>query len=64
MVRASADPRSAMESKTSSMPLTVPMRPSSGDRGTSTRRSRRFAFMPEFRREIIDVLICLAHHER
>ena len=31
IVRASAEPRSAIESKTSSMPLTVPIRPSSGD---------------------------------
>jgi hypothetical protein len=51
--RASADPRSAIESKTSSMPLTVPISPSSGESGTSTRSSGKFAVMPALRREII-----------
>ena len=33
IVRASAEPRRAIESKTSSMPLTVPIRPSRGASG-------------------------------
>ena len=41
IARASAEPRSAIESNTSSMPLTVPIRPSSGESGTSTRSSEQ-----------------------
>ena len=42
IARASAEPRIALESETSSMPLTVPTRPSSGESGTSTRSRSRF----------------------
>src|SRR5262245_45902934 len=64
MVRASADPRSAIESKTSSMPLTVPISPSSGDSGTRTRSRVRLDVMPPLSREIIADRTWRAHHER
>src|SRR5262245_24337533 len=64
MARASAEPRSAIESKTSSMPLTVPTRPSSGESGTSTLRSSSLAFISLLRREIRNIRICRAHQER
>src|SRR5688572_17124234 len=51
--RASADPSAAMESNTVNMPTTVPMSPSSGHIGTSTRRICRFRVSPAFRRLII-----------
>src|SRR5262245_51064570 len=63
MVRASAEPRSAIESNTSSNPLTVPIRPSSGESGTSTRISGKFVVMPSLRREIIICRIWRALHE-
>ena len=58
MVRASAEPRAAIESNTSSMPITVPSRPSNGHSGTSTRSSCRFEDIPAFSREIIALRIC------
>src|SRR5258705_10319956 len=64
IARASAEPFSAIESNTSSMPLTVPTRPSSGDSGTSTRSKGRPAFIAEFTREISVLRIWRAHHER
>src|SRR5262245_54360535 len=64
MVRASAEPLSAIESNTSSMPLTVPTRPSSGESGTSTRRSGSPAFIAEFTREISVLRTCRERHER
>src|SRR6187401_967595 len=64
IVRASADPRSAMESNTSSMPDTVPTSPSSGDRGTSTRISGKLDVISELSREIIAWRIWRAHQLR
>src|SRR5882672_10178306 len=63
MLRASALPRSAIESNTSSMPLTVPIRPSSGAIGTSTCITGNPAVMAPFKREIIVWRIWRAHHE-
>jgi hypothetical protein len=63
MARASAEPRNAIESKTSSMPPTVPTRPRSGDSGTSTRSSGKLDVMPTLSREIIARRIFRASHE-
>ena len=63
IARASAEPRSAIESNTSSMPETVPIRPSSGESGTSTRSSGMLAVIAAFRREIIARRIWRAHQE-
>src|SRR5262245_365522 len=64
MARASAEPRNAIESNTWSMPLTVPIRPSSGARGTSVRSTSRFADIVVLSREIIARRIWRAHQER
>src|SRR5262245_61938402 len=64
IARASAEPRSAIESNTWSMPLTVPIRPSSGAIGTSVRSTSWFAFIAVSTREIIARRIWRAHHER
>ncbi len=63
ILRASALPRSAIESNTSSMPATVPMRPSSGAIGTRTCMTGKPVVIDPFRREIMAVRICRAHHE-
>ncbi len=63
MLRASALPRRAIESNTSSMPLTVPIRPSRGDIGTSTCMTGKPVVIEPFNREIIAVRICRAHHD-
>src|SRR5262245_19990185 len=63
MLRASALPRSAIESNTSSMPETVPMRPSSGAIGTRTCITGKPVVIEPFKREIIDERICRAHHD-
>src|SRR5688572_6338004 len=63
MLRASALPRSAIESNTSSMPVTVPMRPSNGAIGTRTCITGKPVVMAPFKREIIAVRICRAHQE-
>ena len=72
IVRASAEPRSAIESNTSSIPLTVPTSPSSGAIGTSVRitsrfvghlrsqpRNHRVADLPRAPRQVIAALIPL-----
>ena len=63
MLRASALPRSAIESNTWSMPQTVPMRPSSGAIGTSTCSTGNPVVIEPFSREIMAVRICRAHQE-
>src|SRR5690606_25438143 len=63
MLRASALPRSAIESNTSSMPLTVPISPSSGDMGTSTSSTGNPAVIELLRREIIAWRIWRAHQD-
>ena len=61
IARASAEPRSAIESNTSSMPLTVPIRPSSGAIGTSVRSTSRFALIAVLMREIVARARALFH---
>src|SRR5688572_6979909 len=63
MLRASALPRRAIESNTSSMPATVPMRPSNGAIGTSTCMTGKPVVIDPFSREIMAERICRAHHE-
>src|SRR5262245_34341187 len=64
IARASAEPRSAIESNTPSIPLTVPIRPSNGAIGTSVRSTSRFAVIAVLAREIIPRRIWRAHQER
>src|SRR5262245_32993130 len=63
MLRASALPRRAIESNTSSMPDTVPMRPSSGAIGTSTCITGNPVVIASLSREIIAARICRAHQD-
>ena len=63
MLRASALPRSAIESNTVSMPVTVPISPSSGDIGTSTCITGKPVVIEPFTREIIAARIWRAHHD-